>query len=200
MKLRMQQGKSILEMIGVLAVVGVLSVGGLKAFSQALKQYKANQSIEDYVFFINGILQNKDLILKAHEYHIGQQLAYLGIVPGSWKIKGSTFYDRDGRKIFTYVPSASINIEYRLKESSQSSTPNDSILFCQKLWTSILLPYADVLYQVYLIVDGKSNRYWGNSICGINKPCFSSLSIQQIISECTLCLDASQCYFNFTFR
>ena len=199
MKLRMQQGKSMLEMIGVLAVVGVLSVGGLKAFSLTMRQYKTNQAIEDYAFFINGILQNKELIFKAHEYHIGQQLAYLGIVPDSWKVKSATFYDREGREIFLYVPS-SINIEYRLKKASQSSTSKDDVLFCQKLWTNILQPYADVLYKVYLIINDKSNQYWGNNFCGKNKTCLSSLSIQQIISECILCFEASQCYFNFTFR
>ena len=192
-----QYGRSMIEMLGVLTVTGILSIGALKTFSHVLAQYKTNQDIEDYTFFINGILQNRDVIFKANEYHIGQQLVYLDIIPRRWKNEGNTFYDGEGREIFPYVPISRINIEYRLKTSRQQKS---SLLFCQKLWANVLIPYADALYQVYIITDEKVNYYWGDNFCNSRKPCFSSLSIPQIIDECSLCLDSSQCKFNFTFK
>lgn len=35
-------GRSMIEMLGVLAVIGVLSIGGLYAYSQAMRRYKTN--------------------------------------------------------------------------------------------------------------------------------------------------------------
>ena len=39
-------GRSMVEMLGVLAIVGVLSVGALKGYSSAMFRYKVNQSID----------------------------------------------------------------------------------------------------------------------------------------------------------
>ena len=41
-----QKGRSMVEMLGVLAIVGVLSAGALKGYSAAMFKYKMNQSID----------------------------------------------------------------------------------------------------------------------------------------------------------
>ncbi len=41
-----QIGRSMIEMIGVLAVIGVLSVGGLAGYTKAMMQYRANRTME----------------------------------------------------------------------------------------------------------------------------------------------------------
>ena len=40
---RSQKGRSMVEMLGVLAIVGVLSVGGLYGYGVAMKKHKANE-------------------------------------------------------------------------------------------------------------------------------------------------------------
>ncbi len=40
-----QYGRSMIEMLGVLAIVGVLSVGGIMGYSRAMAKYKSNQLI-----------------------------------------------------------------------------------------------------------------------------------------------------------
>ena len=37
-----QCGRSMIEMLGVLAVVGILSVGGIAGYSKAVRMYKSN--------------------------------------------------------------------------------------------------------------------------------------------------------------
>ncbi|MCP4395307.1 MAG: prepilin-type N-terminal cleavage/methylation domain-containing protein [Alphaproteobacteria bacterium] len=44
-KIKMQSGRSMIEMLAVLAVVGVLSVGALQGYSQAMLNHKANGAI-----------------------------------------------------------------------------------------------------------------------------------------------------------
>jgi len=40
---RSQKGRSMVEMLGVLAIVGVLSVGGVYGYGVAMKKHKANE-------------------------------------------------------------------------------------------------------------------------------------------------------------
>ena len=39
-----QAGRSMIEMLGVLAIIGVLSVGGIAGYSKAMMQYKINKT------------------------------------------------------------------------------------------------------------------------------------------------------------
>ncbi len=41
-----QSGRSMIEMLGVLAIVGILSAGGIAGYSMAMEQYKSNLLIE----------------------------------------------------------------------------------------------------------------------------------------------------------
>lgn len=42
-------GRSMIEMLGVLAIIGVLSVGGIAGYSQAMTKYKVNRTIDEYM-------------------------------------------------------------------------------------------------------------------------------------------------------
>ncbi len=53
MESKNETGRSMVEMLGVLAVIGVLSAGALKGYSAAMFKYKMNQTIETY----NQVLQ-----------------------------------------------------------------------------------------------------------------------------------------------
>ena len=41
-----QSGRSMIEMLGVLAIVGVLSIGGIAGYSKAMMKFKINKTIE----------------------------------------------------------------------------------------------------------------------------------------------------------
>ncbi|MBQ3695945.1 MAG: hypothetical protein II938_03135 [Alphaproteobacteria bacterium] len=40
-----ESGRSMVEMLGVLAIIGVLSVGGIAGYTMAMRKYKANEAI-----------------------------------------------------------------------------------------------------------------------------------------------------------
>ena len=54
-----QYGRSMVEMLGVLAIIGVLSVGGIAGYSKAMNKYKLNQYSEAVNMLINNVLQIK---------------------------------------------------------------------------------------------------------------------------------------------
>ena len=76
-----QDGRSMIEMLGVLAIVGVLSVGGIAGYSKAMEKMKINKQIQQIVtvaaniqtLFINqnqnyNDLNERDSII--HSMHI----------------------------------------------------------------------------------------------------------------------------------
>lgn len=50
-----QSGRSMIEMLGVLAIIGVLSVGGIAGYSKAMSKYRANKTIEQITMIANGV-------------------------------------------------------------------------------------------------------------------------------------------------
>lgn len=50
-----QFGRSMVEMLGVLAIIGVLSAAGLAGYSQAMKKHKLNQTTEQIVTIMQNI-------------------------------------------------------------------------------------------------------------------------------------------------
>lgn len=76
-----EQGRSMIEMLGVLAIVGVLSVGGIAGYSKAMNKFKTNKVIDQ----INMISTNvRTLFSSQRNYHgLTNKIAITtGIVPG----------------------------------------------------------------------------------------------------------------------
>ena len=53
-----QYGRSMVEMLGVLAIIGVLSVGAISGYSKAMMKYKLNKQAEQINTLINAVARN----------------------------------------------------------------------------------------------------------------------------------------------
>ncbi|MBR1841090.1 MAG: hypothetical protein IJ778_03060 [Alphaproteobacteria bacterium] len=51
----MQSGRSMVEMLGVLAIMGVLSIGGIAGYSKAMMKYKINKTSDQIVQIVSGL-------------------------------------------------------------------------------------------------------------------------------------------------
>ena len=72
-----QQGRSMIEMLGVLAIIGVLSIGGIAGYSKAMTKYRVNKTADQisqlaqnirtlYASQKNYSTLNENVIKKAH--------------------------------------------------------------------------------------------------------------------------------------
>lgn len=50
-----QSGRSMVEMLGVLAIIGVLSVGGIAGYSKAMTKFKINKSMDQISMLVANI-------------------------------------------------------------------------------------------------------------------------------------------------
>ena len=54
-EIKNQNGRSMIEMLGVLAIIGVLSVGGIAGYSQAMMKYRINKTIEQITLIAGNV-------------------------------------------------------------------------------------------------------------------------------------------------
>ena len=54
-KIKNQNGRSMIEMLGVLAIIGVLSVGGIAGYSKAMTKYRINKTIEQITLIAGNV-------------------------------------------------------------------------------------------------------------------------------------------------
>ena len=53
--LEKENGRSMIEMLGVLAIIGVLSVGGIAGYSKAMNKYRVNKTIEQITLIAGNV-------------------------------------------------------------------------------------------------------------------------------------------------
>lgn len=71
-----------IEMLGVLAIIGVLSVGGIAGYSKAMLNYKLNKSVEAHRDIIFGLIQYSNRLQPSEgENLINEEVAALGLKP-----------------------------------------------------------------------------------------------------------------------
>ena len=78
-----QSGRSMIEMLGVLAIVGVLSVGGIAGYSKAMEKFKINKTIDQVSHIATNI---RTLYAQQTTYEgLNTKTAYdMKVVPDEW--------------------------------------------------------------------------------------------------------------------
>jgi len=80
-----ENGRSMVEMLGVLAIIGVLSAGGLAGYSKAMFKHKLNNTMDQITMLVTNI---RTMYGSQGNYtDLGKDLVDLGIVP---PVMGST--------------------------------------------------------------------------------------------------------------
>ena len=81
-------GRSMIEMLGVLAIIGVLSVGGIQGFSKAMETYQSHKQLEQINSLIyaalelrDGLIQNYKNAPTTQRYNLMPALSALGYLP-----------------------------------------------------------------------------------------------------------------------
>ena len=96
-----QKGRSMIEMLGVLAIIGVLSVGGIAGYSKAMEKWKMNKAIEEYSYLFSGLLENIDEFRRLpNNTGLTEVVEAKNLVPGTWKKLGNRgFNDANGNAV-----------------------------------------------------------------------------------------------------
>ena len=187
------RGRSMVEMLGVLAIIGVLSVGAIAGYSKAMMKYKLNKQAEQLNTIINASLRYyNDLKLKSSDdsqYDLAPILDKLGELPQEMKhYRGNNLYLRDvfGHSISVYYHNTNyLGIIVYIDKSSHS------IEACRNTIITAKENHADI-NAIFFRNDYSDKAEWSNYIYG-DKECFNSriclkdMTMQQIDNACKFC-------------
>lgn len=84
-----QSGRSMVEMLGVLAIIGVLSIGGISGYSKAMAKYRVNKTLDQISMLVMNI---RSLFSASVDYGgLTNSIAIqMGIIPGDMQIPNQT--------------------------------------------------------------------------------------------------------------
>lgn len=118
-------GRSMIEMIGVLAIIGILSIGGIAGYSRAMTRYRVNRTIDETSRLVNTIrtMYMTQRNFKGIEQNNGQMNAtiaksiknYTGFDPLSSNVFGGRWF------VQSHHPNCNSNSQYCNPQSEIST-------------------------------------------------------------------------------
>ncbi len=90
-----QSGRSMIEMLGVLAIIGVLSVGGIAGYSKAMMKFKINKIAQQITEIVTNI---RTLYAQQKNYNglDTSSAIQMGVIPDDLSINGSSITNAFG--------------------------------------------------------------------------------------------------------
>lgn len=203
-----QAGRSMIEMLGVLAIVGVLSVGAIAEFGKAMYKWKAIKCTEEYNLFISEMLvYEKDWIKMKRKQgsghlYIGPYMEQWGMVPSSWTVSGNYFSDRLGNHIIPFVRNDlgsfsfnwRVDIDFVLSQRKGKETAE----FCRLVFHNVIIPNRDRIFAIRVAEkrngswNNGSDWYMGSQYCGDFKNCLGTLELIDIEKLCNVCSEEGE--------
>ncbi len=117
-----EQGRSMIEMLGVLAIVGVLSVGGIAGYSKAMNKFKTNK-IGDQIQMISTNIRTLFSSQRTYTGLTNGMALRAGLIPGEmYEADSGNTYSSDYAITNAFGGGVAINV-------AAQSTTNDDMAF-----------------------------------------------------------------------
>jgi len=198
MKKTNEIGRSMIEMLGVLAIIGVLSAGALKGYNNAMMQHKLNKHSQEISYLLATAIQNTDK-LKEGSFALTGELQSLGaflwdthpaaISDDPQYAKNIRFEDTLKNQIWFEHAVGKTQIAFAVMLPASDFTTK----VCHN-YINVFKSFADDLDIVYVTKKNsetgkKQNAYLGKT-CSSGK-CLATMTNADIINVCqTHCADA----------
>ena len=213
-------GRSMIEMLGVLAIIGVLSVGGIAGYSKAIEKYKINKMTEEYTMLMTDLMEYQKSLFKTYsgDYDnrfLAQFIIDAKLVPETWKLVNKQFItDSLGNKINTYVnpvPSGTVfTSDIYIVPSGINKDSEYAYQLCLALSHDVVYPlaanmdYAALFIANDAITNSDSFMVYTttcyNSDFTKEVKCLSDMTLSEISKICKSCVKKDSCYVGMSWR
>ena len=190
-------GRSMVEMLGVLAIIGVLSVGAIAGYSKAMMKYKLNKMVDQYNQLFGTIAIHREEFIKLStptQFVSLYPIIYkMGELPDGMKLTNDQVYTYDILKHRSEIRSFqkyAIMFYLQLSNSDeQHSSSPDLIDACRNMYQYLLIPRQDdVVYAFFYHNDeqgeGNEGIVYGNKACAPSLKCLKDLTVGDIDAIC----------------
>ena len=189
-------GRSMVEMLGVLAIIGVLSVGAMSGYAKAMLKYKLNKQSEQINYLFSSILS------------YGSEFGYVSSTTGGYaeqslipifkklNIIPKDMYIEDDDTAVTDALNNRISIssahepQFSYQYYIMVVQLNSSFYTIESCRNFSLLAknYAGEISQFIGGYNGDGRyRFWGNNYCTASNNCIKDITLQDIYDMCQDC-------------
>ena len=190
-----QVGRSMIEMLGVLAIIGVLSVGGIAGYSKAMEKWKSNIQRNVLSEMMQNMIKMKLSLDKSIVWqNITPSFIALGNIPDGVTISNNGFYDKDNnfidvyygmRSPVTYEGTAHLEYVLYIFLSQQTSSFSKSAQeYCHNLAFAAQAVSDDII-SIYVYYRGnKDGQAFDKSTSMFRRSNLKNLSVSDIYKAC----------------
>jgi len=184
----LQGGRSMVEMLGVLAIIGVLSVGAIAGYSSAMMKHKLNKQAEQLSWMLNILYQYKSQwVFPSQKFvYLIPYYKKLGLIPEEM-IKDDTSYAYDAFNMKLSMETndcakecQSVVLQYYVR--------NEHVPFevCQNVF-STAVTFREQLHHFLLFSLGEKGAkhvYYGDKYCAKSVSCLKDIDLDKIYEVC----------------
>ena len=213
-----ETGKSMVEMLGVLAIIGVLSVGGISGYATAMFRLKLNKYATSYNTLLNDLLDIKNSLEKTDGvktssgstvHYYGDYFKKLNMIPDGFKyVSNQSLEDVFHNNVQIYQFSAMTNqsnpddFPGGIRTDIQPSREGHEI--CYQI-LKIAKENSQNLSRalIYKHYSSSSNRdefsIYGDKKCVNGEKCLGNLTLTDMVGFCNVC-DEKPCNVYLLWR
>ena len=187
-----QYGRSMIEMLGVLAIIGVLTVGSIAGYNKAMRRHLLNKQREQISYILSAVETHHD-IFNASTYHgsgyLRQAIETFGWIPEEMiKDDSNYIYDVFNNRIFLGYEA---NPQFYLFLNIQDTEAYEQCVNIHQ----IIRSFHSFLKQSFVHFGNETGTtgsapFYGDQYCN-NFRCMRDMTITQIAEACHQCDKAS---------
>ena len=201
-----QSGRSMVEMLGVLAIIGVLSIGAIAGYSKAMMKYKLNKQSQQLSQLLMTMIEHKSIFSENFSEAEPSLIPYfkkMNLIPKEMlQISELAIYDVFNSKITMYVTPSTNRAYMRL-----NIDPKNGEAACVNALT-VGKEYPSELYALGYnnsTVDVSDEKWYGgfeHDTCKLYKNCMSDLDVNKMYEICASCSETtlSACQIHYIFK
>ena len=199
-------GRSMVEMLGVLAIIGVLSVGGISGYSKAMFKHKMNKQMEQLNTIISSITRFKHELKRSSPdgsyIEVIPILKKMGEIPEDMYIENNDRYIQDVFKTRyqAYYQLAGGDF-VGMYDTTHTTAMNNFIDMCKNAHL-IAKDWRQELSLIQILDTNLKSIYqlYGDKRCDTSKKCLKNLKITDIDDLCRMCEEEDWCGFYFIWH
>ena len=202
-------GRSMVEMLGVLAIIGVLSVGAIAGYSKAMFKYKLNKHAEQMNTVINAVARYvHGFSTEFRNQNLTSYFIKLGEIPVEMIRENNTdyIYDIFGNKWYVFYlyndNGETMNLVFNNSFLTKNSTQNLEI--CRNIIVTAKENSANI-YSVSTISghqtdEAKTGVLYGDNRCTTGRACLKNMTLDQIYDICTKHIGTNSAEFKIVWK
>ena len=207
-----EKGRSMVEMLGVLAIIGVLSVGAMNGYSKAIFKYKLNKQAEQMNTVINAVakyahsfstdFRNQNLtsyFIKLDE--IPTEMIRMNVsaeIYDTFEIKWSIYSLQDGNSVEQTINLAFADASSLTKNTSQSLEICRNLIVTAKENSGNI--YSVSTLSGYQTEEEQKGVLYGDNACSSGRVCLKNVTLEQIYDICTKHIGTQSAEFKIAWR